>query len=124
MGFERCYVDLLAGLWLELERFATDPGVAGVAVDRERIELGGEIVLLELALLDAGSDRWRAMRLVTAAERQRLRDLVAALRSLVAQIVDAPAESRSEAVARAQDRLFNELRARAAPLARHAPRAG
>ena len=123
-GFEGCYLDLLAALWLELERLAPDSGADGAIVARDRVELGIEIVLLELAVLDAAGDRWRAMRLVTAAERQRLRDLGGALNELVSRIVEAADEARPDAVARAQNRLFNELRARAAPLAQHAPRAG
>lgn len=126
-GFDGCYLDLLAGLWLELERLATESGADGAdgaVAGRGRIELSTEIVLLELAVLDAAGDRWRAMRLVTAAERQRLRDLVLALNGLVARIVDASDEARPDAVALAQNRLYNELRARAVPLAQHAPRAG
>jgi len=123
-GFERGYVDLLGGLWLEFERLASAFGAAAVTFDRGQLELGVEIVLLELAVLDAAGDRWRARRLVTAGERQQLRALVATLRRLVAPIVEGSDESRAEAVARAQDRLFSELRAHATPLPRHAPRAG
>jgi len=120
-GFEGCYVDLLAGLWLELERLVP---TSGATDDRERVELGTEIVLLELHVLDAAGERWRGKRLVTAAERQRLRDLVVALGELVGRIADASDETRPEAIAQAQNRLFNELRARASPLAPRASRAG
>jgi hypothetical protein len=124
-GFERAYIELLAGLWLDLERLARDadaaaPGDAG----RAALELGTEIILLELAVLEAACDRWRVARLVTAAERQRLRDLGASLAALVARIVEGPAEATADSIACAQNRLFNELRARAAPLASGAPRAG
>ncbi len=123
-AFDGCCLDLLARLWLELERLATDSGTDGAVAGRGRIALGTEIVLLELAVLDAAGDRWRAMRLVTAAERQRLRDLIVALNGLVARIVDASDAARPDAVALAQNRLYNELRARAVPLAQDAPRAG
>jgi hypothetical protein len=124
LGFERNYVDLLVALWLELDRLDAPYGAAGAAVDRARIELGAEIVLLELALLEVASDRWRGARLVTAAERQQLREPVAVLHLLVAGIVAAPDEATAAMLARAQNRLLDEIRARAVPLASQAPRAG
>jgi hypothetical protein len=83
-----------------------------------------EIFLLELALLDTAGDRWRSARLVTPAQRQLLRELVAALRSLVAGVGVRTDDATAMALARAQNRLFNEIRARAAPPATQASRAG
>jgi hypothetical protein len=123
-GFERAYVELLAALWLDLERLAGQAAATDTGGRREGIELGAEIVLLELAVLEGAADRWRATRLVTAAERERLRDLAASLGVLVGRIAEVPVAATAEAFACAQNRIFNELRARAAPLAAGASRAG
>ena len=123
-GFERAYVELLAALWLDLERLAEQAAATDADGRGEGIELGAEIVLLELAVLEGAADRWRAARLVTAAERRRLHDLAASLGILVGRTAEVPVAATAEAIACAQNRVFNELRARAAPLAADASRAG
>lgn len=120
-GFECGYVGLLVRLWLELDRLGD---CRAAACGRARMELGAEIVLLELALVEDSGDRWRAARLVSSAERKRLRDLIAGLRALIAEVLDATDAQVPAALARVQNRLFNEIRARSAPLAAQASRAG
>ena len=126
--FERCYVALLVALWLELERLgagldAVAAGASAADVDVD-VELGVEIFLLELALLDTAGDRWRSARLVTPAQRQLLRELVAALRPLVAAVTVATGDAAAAPLAQAQNLLFHEIRAWAEPLAAPASRAG
>ena len=123
-GFERCYVALLVALWLELERLGAELDAAAAGGSVAGIEIGAEIFMLELALLETAGERWRRARLVSPAQRQTLRELVAALRSLVAGVTVATGDAGAAALARAQNRLFNEIRARIVPLAARAPRAG
>ena len=122
--FERCYVALLVALWLELERLAAEVDAAGPSGSVERVGLGAEIFMLELALLETAGDRWRHARLVTPVQRQLLRELVAALRPLVAAVTVATGAAAAAPLAQAQNLLFDEIRAWAVPLAARASRAG
>jgi hypothetical protein len=122
--FERCYVELLVELWVELKRLADTLAVADAPGIRGRVERGAQILLLELALLETVCERWRGTRLVSGAEGRRLRDLVARLRPLLAPLVEGSDAACGAALVRAQNRLFNEIRALAVPFASHARRAG
>lgn len=111
-SFESCYVALIVGLWTEMEAILAQHYAEDAACTdaRERVGLRLEALLLELALLRDKCEflRWRG--LLAPEQAAAVRAVVHDLQALVdVEPFDSTLPRAGVAIARAQNRLFDEL---------------
>jgi hypothetical protein len=110
-NFDSCYVALLALMWDDLEAALQRP--ASTAMDcpivGEHADLRFQILRIELSLLASCTDKLHGAGWMSSEQSTTLRRLIGELRALLDfSPADAPLQSIA-AIARAQDRLFDEV---------------